>query len=400
MARKKKDGRRAQGIQGKKGKLYIVISQRALKNGETAFVKKWISTGLADTPENITKATAMRKAMMSSKGSALSTDREVTFEQYLDLFLAQKKRKVVDTTYSGYRNRGLRIKKYFGTKKLRNITQRDVEQFLDYLITNNGNQKRTVKDTRVLFSDVMKQAVKDGLIADNPVSEATISKALLAKNAREKSDDDFFSYQEASEFLEIVENHKLYELFYVVLFFGLRREEVLGLKWSCFDFRSKKFSIRHTVTKGTSINRVNVTKTEKSARTYPLTDEQVKMFKHLNKKEDTYRRLFGEAYIENEYVFKHEDGKLFYPDYPSKAFGKVIRKHPELPQGVTFHGLRTSCVSILVHQGFDVKSIQDWVGHSDVNTTLKIYARVKEKEAKQEISDGMNQVIHIKKYDD
>ena len=75
----------------------------------------------------------------------------------------------------------------------------------------------------------MDHAVKDGLIPGNPVSEATISKALLTKNAREKSDDDFFSYHEAVEFLEIVESHVLYELFYVVLFFGLRREEVLAL---------------------------------------------------------------------------------------------------------------------------------------------------------------------------
>ena len=47
-----------------------------------------------------------------------------------------------------------------------------------------------------------------------------------------------------------------------------------------------------------------------------------------------------------------------------------------------------------------LKAIQKWVGHADINTTLKIYARVKEKEAKQEILDGMNQIIHIKKYDD
>lgn len=400
MARKKKDGRRAQGIQGKKGKLYIVISQRALKNGETSFVKKWISTGLTDTPENITKATAMRKAMMSSKGSALSTDRDVTLETYLDLYLAHKKRTVSDTTYSGYRNRGLRVKKYFGSEKLKNVTCLDVEQFLDSLITEHGNGERTIKDTKTLFRSVMESAIKDGLIAENPVQEAEVSKALLRTNAKEKSDDDFFSFEEAGMFLKIVEPHDLYELFYVVLFFGLRREEVLGLRWSCINYRNKTFRISHTVTVGTAVNRVNATKTDSSTRTYPLSDEQVSMFRHLKAQEDKNRQLFGKAYTENDYIFKRQDGKPYYPDYPTKAFRKIIRKHPELPQGITLHGLRTSCVSILVHQGFDVKSIQKWVGHSDINTTLKIYARVKEKEAKQEILDGMDQVIHIKKYDD
>ncbi len=70
--------------------------------------------------------------------------------------------------------------------------------------------------------------------------------------------------------------------------------------------------------------------------------------------------------------------------YPSKVFSKLIKKMPELPQGITFHGLRSSCVSILVHQGMDVKSIQKWVGHADIDTTLRIYAKVKDKESKRE----------------
>ena len=89
------------------------------------------------------------------------------------------------------------------------------------------------------------------------------------------------------------------------------------------------------------------------------------------------------VYQENDYIFKHADGSLYYPDYPSKAFRKIIKKLPEWPQGITFHGLRSSCVSILVHQGMDVKSIQKWVGHRDLDTTLRIYAKVKEKEAKK-----------------
>ena len=90
----------------------------------------------------------------------------------------------------------------------------------------------------------------------------------------------------------------------------------------------------------------------------------------------------------------------FYPDHPSKTFRKLIRRIPELPQSITFHCLRSSCVSILVHQGMDVKSIQKWVGHADYETTLKIYAKVKDKEAKREISDTMNTIIHLKDYED
>ncbi len=399
MARRKKDGRRATGVQSKKGLLYIVTTQNAIKNGERVNEKKWTSTGLADTPENVKKASAIRMTMLSGNKTAL-IDRDITVSDYVDRFLERKKRTVSDTTYSGYYHRGTHIKTFFASIRVNDVKTRDVEQFLDYLFTERGIQPRSVKDIKVLFGTILDLAAKDGLISVNPAREAVINKNLSAKYAKaKKEDDDFFSYREAQQFLEIVENHPLYELFFVTLFFGLRREEVLGLRWSSVNFAEKRFVINHTVTKGTGVNRLNATKTTSSTRTYPLNDEQVRMFAHLREVEKQNRRLFGNGYQDNDYIFKHEDGKPYYPDYPTKAFGKVIKAHPELPQGITFHGLRSSCVSILVHEGFDVKRIQKWVGHADIETTLKIYAKVKDKEAKQEILNGMNDIIKPKSYE-
>ena len=399
MARKRKDGRRAEGIQGRKGRLYYIITQEEVIDGKKISKRVWCATGLPDKDENISKAVEMREKRLSSAGSALSVDREVPMKTYVNLYLAKKRRTIADTTYSGYFYRGNRIIDFFDEIKVRSVSKVNVEQFMDHLITDCESQERTVKDIKTLLSGIMDQAVKDGLIAINPVKEATMNKTLILKHAKVKNDDDdFFSFKEAQLFLAIAESHELYELFFVTLFFGLRREEVLGLRWSCVDFDAKEFRVNHTVTKGMTVNRVNSTKTATSARTYPLTEEQVKMFKHLKAKETENRDLFGSAYHDNDYIFKHEDGSLYYPDYPTKAFGKLIKAHPELPQGITFHGLRKSCVSILVHEGYDVKRIQKWVGHADIDTTLKIYAKVKDKEAKQEILNGMNNIIKPKSY--
>ncbi len=122
------------------------------------------------------------------------------------------------------------------------------------------------------------------------------------------------------------------------------------------------------------------------------------MFKHMKEEENNNRKLFGRGYQESDYVFKHVDGSLYYPDYPTKEFGKIIKEHPDLPQEITFHGLRSSCISILVHEGIDVKSIQKWVGHKDIDTTLKIYAKVKDKASKNDISKGMDSIIKHKEY--
>ena len=398
MARPKKNGKRATGIQGKKGFLYIVTSQVVIKDGIKKSEKKWIATGLADTPENVKKASEARAKLLNNT-TTTTIDHNVSLTDYVDHILEKKKREVSDTTYSAYFYRGRRIKEFFGKSKLRDIKEKMIERFLDALFLTHNAQPRTVKDTKVLFGTIMEQAVKDGIITYNPVKEVVINKDLAIKYAKDKTvGDDFFSYDEAQLFLDQTKNHELYELFYLTVFFGLRREEILGLRWSAIDFKNKTMRICHTVTKGTTITRANSTKTSSSDREYPLTDEQIEMFQQIKEKENKYRDLFGKEYIENDYIFKHQDGSLYYPDYPTKAFRKLIKKMPELPQNITFHGLRSSCVSILVHEGMDVKSIQKWVGHADIDTTLRIYAKVKDKEAKREISNTMTNILSLKDY--
>ncbi len=398
MARPKKDGKRATGIQGKSGRLYIVIAQSTVKDGIKKPEKKWIATGLTDTPENVKKASEIRKKLLGNKG-ALTVDRNISVSDYTDLFLNRKKREISDTTYSSYYYKSKRIKEYFGAVKVRDVNEVNVETFLDSLFEKHNVQPRTVKDLKVLLSSIMERAVKEGILVYNPVKEVVINKNLAAQYSKEKNvDEEFFSYEEAQFFLSKIKEHALYELFYLTLFFGLRREEILGLRWSAINFKDMTMVINHTVTRGTTINRLNTTKTVSSTRQYPLSDEQMDMFYQLKKKEDANRKLFGNGYQDNDYIFKHPDGSLYYPDYPSKVFNKLIKKMPELPQDITFHGLRTSCVSILVHQGMDVKSIQKWVGHADIDTTLRIYAKVKDKESKREISETMKEIIQLKDY--
>ena len=328
-----------------------------------------------------------------------ATDPNILVPDYVKLFLQKKKREVSDTTYAAYEHKVRRISESFQSTKLKDLKEPMIESFLDALFDVHHASPRTVKDIKVLFGSILEQAIKDGLISHNPVKEVVINKSLADKYATIKNvDDDFFSFEEAQQFLNAAKDHELYELFYFTLFFGLRREESLGLRWSAIDFKNKTMQINHTVTIGTTVTRKNTTKTTSSARTYPLSDVQILMLLQLKKKEAENRRLCGNGYYESDYIFKHVDGSLYYPDYPTKAFGKIIKKHPELPQHITFHGLRSSCVSILVHRGYDIKSIQKWVGHADIDTTLRIYAKVKERDAKKEISDGMTDIIQIKDY--
>ena len=403
MSRRKKEGNRSKNIQGKHGFLYIVKSTTVVEDGKRKTKTKWIPTFLKDIPENVKKAEEIRDALLETPENTTPTSgsNNTSVSDYIDMFLSAKKRTLADTTYSTYSYRGKRIKDYFGNTLLSDVTKEMVEEFLDALFKESKLSHETVKDTRRFFNSAMASAAEDRLRHNNPVTDAKINKQLAAEYTKDKNDDDdFFSYDEVLVFLEAAKEHPLYELFYITVFFGLRREEVLGLKWSSINFRKKTLKITHTVTKGTNINRLNTTKTDASARKYPLSDSQIELLKYLKKQEDEYKVLFGNAYQDNDYIFKHPDGKLYHPDYPSKAFRKLIKRTPGLPQGITLHGLRKSCVSILVHDNMDLKSIQNWVGHKDIETTMKIYAEVKDKEAKNSVSEHLGDIIPIKKYDE
>lgn len=87
-----------------------------------------------------------------------------------------------------------------------------------------------------------------------------------------------------------------------------------------------------------------------------------------------------------------DDGHLYTPDYFSKSFKKVVRRNPNLDDSLTLHSLRASCVSILVHNGMDIKDIQEWVGHKDIQTTLNLYARTNEKR-KTKVDKKMSEIV-------
>ena len=146
MAKPKKDGKRATGVQGKSGYLYIISYQHIMKDGVKVRQKQWISTGLKDTAENVKKASEMRARQLNTKHTDVSTDRNINLADYIDNFLNKKKREVSDTTSSSYFYRGNSIKEFFGDTKVKEITESMVECFLDELFEERHLQQRTVKD--------------------------------------------------------------------------------------------------------------------------------------------------------------------------------------------------------------------------------------------------------------
>lgn len=195
-------------------------------------------------------------------------------------------------------------------------------------------------------------------------------------------------------FLDAISGHRLEAAYLLALYYGLRREEILGLKWSAIHEDGKLY-IEHTVSRVKSTIAKDRTKTDASQRSYPIPDKIRDELIKIRDRQSENRKLFGNRYIESDYIFTWEDGHCYSPDYLTKSFKKIVRNDDRLDNSLTLHSLRASCVSILIHSGTDIKDVQAWVGHKDVQTTLNIYARTNEKQ-QNKVADTMSDTLFSK----
>ena len=159
-------------------------------------------------------------------------------------------------------------------------------------------------------------------------------------------------------------------MIYITLYYGLRRSKVFWLKWSAIDFKKDRIKINHTVVKHTSLVAKYKTKTEDSRRKYTLLSK----IKEILLKVKLKQKAFGKEYQNTDYVFIWPDGRLYHPNYITKEFQNVLAKN-HFPK-MLFHDLRHSCASILYDKQWQLKDIQTWLGHSNIETTGNIYTHI------------------------
>lgn len=190
--------------------------------------------------------------------------------------------------------------------------------------------------------------------------------------------------------LDSIRDDPLFPLVKITAIYGLRRSELLGLQWDSIDFESGTLTIRHTVSKVTKPVEKDKTKNASSYRSFPLLPEARAIFLQALSDQRTNRRLFGKAYQENPYVFKWPDGRPFPPDYITHHFARLLQKNG-LPR-IRFHELRHSCASILLSNGFTLKDVQEWLGHSDIKMTANVYGHL-DMARKQSIAQEMSSLL-------
>lgn len=373
-------------LQTKNGKYYAVINLKDI-NGKRK--PKWIATGL-DIKGNKRKAEQILRDKIQEyelNENIIPTD--ILFSDYVVYWLNLIEKKVDTITHQGYKSVAeAHIIPYFKEKgvKLSNIKRNDIQEYIDIkgkcgrLDGKGGLSPKTIKTHKLIIQLVCKEAVKNDLILKNPCEFVVLPK-------QQRREADFYSIDELQKMFSELKNEQLYPLLYFTVMYGLRRSEVLGLKWDSINLDNNIITIKHTVVRFTSIVEKDSTKNASSYRSYPITQDVKNILLMLKEQEEENRRLFGGEYVENDYIFKWQDGKPFAPDYVTMKFSKLLKQHNL--RHIRFHDLRHSCASLLVANGFMLKDIQEWLGHSDIQVTANIYAHLDVKR-KSSIANSMS----------
>lgn len=319
------------------------------------------------------KEAELEKLKMIKKYKGGAPAEEITTKEYLLKWLKNyAKNHVAYSTYKDYKSI---IKKHlipaFGNIKLKNIHARHIIKYQNdklesgKLNSKDGLSNRTVQKHHRLLSQALKHAVSPyEYIESNPCQGINAP----SPKTREINPLDKEQAQKLLDFIEYDTN--FYTLIYLDLYTGLRRGELLALKWKDIDLDNLRLHVRRSteVIRGGEIKvRYNEPKTKSSIRTVDFDEDTAQKLLR-------YREYIKSHSNPEDLVFRLDNKKPMHPDYVSRRFRRKRNKIGF--DNLRFHDLRHTHATWLLQAGVNPKIVQERLGHQDVTITLKIYSHV------------------------
>jgi len=243
---------------------------------------------------------------------------------------------------------------------------------------------------RVLY-EALRHGVKHGILIRN------VAEAVDAPRPKHK-ELAILAASDVQLILDACKETAYYVLFFTLAYTGLRRSELLGLRWGDVDLEKSTLSVvqaLHQLHGGKYILREP--KTKRSRRQIALSPLlAIALWEHRLKQEQA-QKLLGRPLESRDLVFSHPDGRPIRPDSVTRAFHKIAES--VRLRGVRLHDLRHAHATILLQQGVNPKIVQERLGHSSVSTTLDIYSHVLpglQEAAARQFDEGFENEVHQK----
>lgn len=316
---------------------------------------------------------------------------------------------------------------------LENLTPLYLQEYVNALLKrkkSDGSGETlscgTVKRKAAVLSAMLSQAVRWNLLTANPMERVQIK----APDTPEDEKIVFFSQPEAEHFLEALDNPAYYTasgrlahplnttaqhlddlranrrsmtqykfFFYLAIFTGCRRGELIALTWDDLNFEKATVSIMKSVCRVKKKLIVKSTKTKKSARLISLPAIVLSLAREWKKEQAYYRLSIGSQWKDGGYIFTRWNGEMMGLETPYQILHRVINNYnaaqtdesARLPL-IPLHGLRHTAATLLIGSNVDIRTVSSRLGHADVTTTLNIYSHAL-KELDRKAADTLENVL-------
>lgn len=355
------------------------------------------------------------QTVLKDKSDGIRTDaQKVTLNDVYDLWV-QLKKGLKDNTFQNYKYMYEQfVRDDLGQHKITRLKRSDIRRFYNYLIDERCLKVATVDNIHTVLHQVLDIAVEDcylrNNISDNALKELKQARNLFTEKRKA------LTIQEQEIFLDFLKKSNTYRHWYPIFALmvgtGLRVGEAVGLRWNDVDFDNNTISVNHTLiyynhAKGGCYFGINTPKTRAGERTIPM----IESVREAILQEKEYQREAGikcTARVDGftDFIFVNRFGNTQHQGTLNKALRRIIRDCNQeildkakdkdnviLLPNFSCHTLRHTFTTRLCESGINIKVIQSVLGHSDVSTTLDIYADVTKdlkKAEMQTFDDFMN----------
>jgi integrase len=324
-------------------------------------------------------------------GTYVRPSRE-TLNAHLDGYLIGATRGRRASTRHNYEDAFRPVRERLGTRPLQSITKADIEGLVDWMLTagrkrggkpGTGLSGRTVRLTLGRLTAALEMAVLEGKLVRNVAK-------LVTPPEYTPPERETWSKGEVRKFLTKASADRLDAAWRLSLY-GLRRGEVLGLRWSDVDLKAGVLTVDQARVLVEYRVRIEEPKSRNGKRTLPLDDELVAALTALRSRQMDDSTAAGIAYQAGlagldwyqggEYVVTDELGLPVHPEWYSDEFGRLLKRAGL--RRITLHDSRHTTLTLMEHAGVPISIVSKWAGHYDSAFTQKTYVHASDHDLHQ-----------------
>ena len=328
------------------------------------------------TDRQIEKELERQKVLFEESCNGQTAGGNIKFEVFAkQWFKEYAEVKLRERTIARYRQLEARTYAALGHLRMDKITVRHVQKFIHNLGEEGINQTtggrlapKTIHHYLSFVSTIFSYAIEMQMVKNNPCEHVQLPKA-------EQKELDCYTLEEAQEFLNLLQKEPLkYQAFFTLAIYGgFRKGELLGLEWKDIDFSTGVISIRRSslYTKGKATF-TDTTKTKSSQRSLKIANEVLQVLKRYQSQQIFDRARLGDQWVDTDRLFTKWNGEPMHPNSPYTWLKRFCERTGQRFLGV--HQFRHLNATLLINNRVDAKTVSASLGHTQVSTTLNIYA--------------------------